>query len=84
MSTRFHAILLREPHCNAHVIKVRTMKTASDICQINMRHDSSIIAQLIKPKPLAHVTVDYSHCNLLFLQVCRILKICKIEILSTI
>ena len=51
-------VLFRKTDGFAHDRRIRGVKSAGDIGEIDVRHHRRIVAQAIKAEPLAHVAVD--------------------------
>lgn len=58
MRPNLHPMRLGQLNCGPHVIEIAGMKAASDIGDMDQRHQPGIIAHAIESKAFAHVTVD--------------------------
>jgi hypothetical protein len=58
MRPNLDLVLFRKTDRLAHDRRIRTVKSAGDIGEIDVAHHRRIVAEAIKTKPLAHVAVD--------------------------
>jgi hypothetical protein len=58
MGAHFHLVHFRKTNRLAHDRRIRTVKSAGDIGEIDVAHHRRIVAEAIKAEPLAHVAVD--------------------------
>ena len=59
-ATRY-AELLGELHCFPHVIEVGCMEAASHVGDIDVGHQSLVVAHLVEAIGLAHVAINHDH-----------------------
>jgi hypothetical protein len=51
-------MLLRKAYRSAHRRRVGRVKTAGDVCQVDMRHHRRVVTYAVQAKTFAHVTID--------------------------
>jgi hypothetical protein len=61
MGANFHAMRLCKLNGGSHVVKVRSVKTTGDVCDMDFWHDAAIVAESPDPEAFSHVAVQQRH-----------------------
>src|ERR1700730_4514986 len=61
MGANLDAMLFGQAHGLAHVIEVGAMESASDVGDVDLRHQAFVVAHLVEAKGFAHVAINRDH-----------------------